>query len=126
VAKAPGAAKAPAKPAAPKAPPIPPKPDLPPDEWVGKTIGNYAIEARIRDMEIETFYRAKQTNIGRQVILRVLKPAMASDAAVLSKFMDDARAKARVTHNLVTTVYESGEQDGQAFYSNEFAPGPHD
>ncbi|MEI8293676.1 MAG: SUMF1/EgtB/PvdO family nonheme iron enzyme [bacterium] len=120
------ASKAVAKPAtaSPKTPPLPSKADLPPDEWVGKNLGHYAIEARIRELETETFYRAKQTNIGRPVILRVLKPAFSADPAHVTKFMDDARAKARVTHILVTAVYESGVQDGLAFYSNEAVPAP--
>ena len=119
-----GAAPAAKPAAAAKAPALPPKPDLPPDEMVGKTIGHFAIEARIRDLENETFYRATQTNIGRPVILRVLKPEAAADPAMVSKFMDDARAKASVTHTLVTTVYESGEQDGIVFYSNEAVAAP--
>lgn len=125
VAKAP-AAKAQAKPAAaaPKVSAIPPKADLPPDEFVGKTISHYIIEARIRDTETETFYRAMQTNIGRPVILRILKPAAAADPAIVAKFMDDARAKARVSHTLVTTVYESGEHEGVPFYSNEVVVAP--
>ncbi len=99
-------------------------PDLPPDDLVGKTIGHYLIEARIRDLEIETFYRATQTNIGRQVILRILKPELAGDPAMAAKFMDDARARAKVTHTLVTTVYESGEHEGVPYSSNEFVPAP--
>ena len=119
------AAKAQAKPAAPaKAPALPPKPDLPPDELVGKTISHFVIEARIRDMENETFYRATQTNIGRPVILRVLKPAAAADPDIAAKFVNDARAKAKVTHTLVTTVYESGEHEGISFYSNEAVAAP--
>ena len=118
-------AKAQARPAAaPKAPALPPKPDLPPDEWVGKTLHHFTIEARIRDMETETFYRATQTNIGRPVILRVLKPSAAADPVILEKFMADARAKARVTHTLVTTVYERGEHEGVHYYSNEVVAAP--
>ena len=119
------AAKAQAKPAAaPQAPALKPKPDLPPDEMVGKTIGHFSIEARIRDMENETFYRATQTNIGRHVILRVLKSEAAADPDKAAKFRDDARAKASVTHTLVTAVYESGEHEGIAFYSNEAVSAP--
>ena len=118
-------AKAQARPAAaPKAPALPPKPDLPPDEWVGKTLHHFTIEARIRDMETETFYRATQTNIGRPVILRVLKPSAAADPVILEKFMADARAKARVTHTLVTTVYERGEHEGIHYFSNEVVAAP--
>ena len=119
------AAKAQAKPAGvAQVPALKLKPDLPPDEMVGKTIGHFVIEARIRDLQNETFYRATQTNIGRLVILRILKPDAATDPVKAAQFMDDARAKARVTHTLVTTVYESGEHEGVAFYSNEAVAAP--
>ena len=122
------AAKPAAKPAAPtakaQAKSTGTSPDLPPDDLVGKTIGHYLIEARIRDLEFETFYRATQTNIGRQVILRILKPELVGDPAMAAKFMDDARARAKVTHTLVTTVYESGEHEGMPYSSNEFVPAP--
>ena len=119
------AAKAQAKPSgAPQAPALKLKPDLPPDAMVGKTIGQFAIEARIRDMENETFYRATQINIGRPAILRVLKPDAAANPAKAAKFMDDARAKAGVTHTLVTAVYGSGEHEGLPFYSNEAVAAP--
>ena len=118
-------AKAQAKPAAAvQTPELKLRPDLSPDDMVGKTIGHFSIEARIRDMENETFYRATQTNIGRPVILRVLKTEAAADPAKAAKFKDDARAKASVTHTLVTTVYESGEHKGIAFYSNEAVSAP--
>ena len=121
----PSAAKPAAKPMAKgAAPALKLKPDLPPDEMVGKTIGHFVIEARIRESENETFYRARQTNIGRPVILRVLMPEAAADPAMFSKFMDDARAKASVTHTLVGTVYESGEHEGIPFYSNEAFAAP--
>ena len=94
----PSAAKPAAKPMAKgAAPALKLKPDLPPDEMVGKTIGHFVIEARIREFE---------------------NPAM------FSKFMDDARAKASVTHTLVGTVYESGEHEGIPFYSNEAFAAP--
>jgi len=107
-----------------QAPKLKLKPDLPPDEMVGKTIGHFSIEARIREFENETFYRATQTNIGRPVLLRILNPEAATDPALVSKFMDDARAKASVTHTLVGTVYESGEYKGIPFYSNETFAAP--
>jgi formylglycine-generating enzyme required for sulfatase activity len=119
------AAKAQANPAAAaQAPALKPKPDLPPDEMVGKTIGHFSIEARIRDTEVDTFYRATQTNIGRPVILRVLKPAAAADSVKAAQFINNARAKAKVTHTLVTTVYECGEHEGIPFYSIEAVAAP--
>jgi formylglycine-generating enzyme required for sulfatase activity len=53
-----------------------------------------------------------------------LKPAAAADPDIAAKFVNDARAKAKVTHTLVTTVYESGEHEGVSFYSNEAVGAP--
>jgi CheY-like chemotaxis protein len=107
-----------------KVPSTTPQPAAPPDPRVGTTLGNYLLEARIGATPTETLYRAKQTTVGRQVILRVLNTPESGDSSVAQRFMEDARAKAKVSHTLVTAVYEGGEQDGTAFCSGEFVAAP--
>ena len=98
--------------------------DLPPDERVGTTIGNYEILACIGIRHSEILYRARQTNVGRLVVLRILDNASAQDSAFVARFMANARAKARVSHTLVVAVYEGGESNGVPFYSCEYVGAP--
>lgn len=123
VAKASAAAPEAAQPVA-KTPAPTPQPAAPIDPRVGTTLGNYLVEARIGATPTETLYRAKQTTVGRPVLLRVLNNPESGDPAMARRFMEDARAKAKVSHSLVTAVYEGGEQDGTAFCSGEFVAAP--
>ena len=97
---------------------------LPPDDLVGTTLGNYEIQSLSAKFQTERLYRARQTNIERQVLLTVLDPESAKDSAVLERFLADSRAKARVSHTTIAAVYEGGSDKGFHFYSSEFAPVP--
>jgi formylglycine-generating enzyme required for sulfatase activity len=97
---------------------------MPPDELVGTTLGNYTIEAKLEERDSKTLYRAKQTNVDRQVILFVLNSQAAQDAEVVARFKADAKAKARVSNVMVSSVYEGGEANGTHFYSCEFVASP--
>ncbi|NBS53220.1 MAG: hypothetical protein EBS96_11540, partial [Spartobacteria bacterium] len=109
---------------APTAPAFVAPPDMPPDDLVGTTLGNYKIEAKLEERDSKTLYRAKQTNVDRQVILFVLKPDAAQDPEVVERFKADAKAKARVSNVMVSSVYEGGEANGAHFYSCEFISSP--
>jgi len=97
---------------------------MPPDELVGTTLGNYTIEAKLEERDLKTIYRAKQTNVDRQVNLFVLNPEAAQDTEVVQRFKADAKAKARVSNVMVSSVYEGGETNGTHFYSCEFVGCP--
>ena len=122
VGKPPGAAPKSAASTPPASAPV--RAQLPPDELVGKTLGNYEILSLSSKFQTERVYRARQTNIERQVLLTVLDPESAKDSAVLEKFLADSRAKARVSHPTVATVYEGGSDQGFHFYSSELVMAP--
>ena len=96
--------------------------ELPPDELVGKSFGNYLVEARIGKGPMGPIYRARQTNIDRRVRLYVLDQAAASNHETIEKFLSNASAKAKAANPVVITVYEAGEEDGIYFYSCEYMP----
>ena len=95
---------------------------LPPDHLVGKTLGNYQVEARIEQSAQGAVYRALQTNFGRQVRLYTLDRNLAQEQPEIEKFMLDASVKANVRHPYILAVYEAGESDGIYFYSCEYVP----
>lgn len=96
--------------------------ELPPDEFVGTTIGNYFLEARIGKGPMGSIYRARQTNIQRLVRFYLLSPSLASDPAAVEKFRANAAAKAKSAIPVIIAVYEAGESDGMSFYSCEYIP----
>ena len=95
-----------------------------PDELAGTTLGHFRIEAKIGDRETKVLYRAKQTNIDRSVVLYVLKREAAKNPEILNRFIADYRAKARISHLRVSSVYEAGEFNGLHFYTCENVASP--
>ncbi|MEI6280248.1 MAG: SUMF1/EgtB/PvdO family nonheme iron enzyme [Verrucomicrobiae bacterium] len=96
--------------------------ELSPDDLVGKTIGNYHIEARIGKGPMGSIYRARQTSINRRVRFYVLDRTLASDPAAVERFLSNASAKAKAANPLVIAVYEAGEAGGVYYYSCEYLP----
>ncbi len=96
--------------------------ELPPDDFVGHSVGNYQIEARIGTARMGGIYRARQTTVGRLVRLYLLDRSMAADPAAVQRFLSNASVKAKVGNPTVITVYEAGEADGVYFYSCEYIP----
>ncbi|MEI6072403.1 MAG: SUMF1/EgtB/PvdO family nonheme iron enzyme, partial [Verrucomicrobiae bacterium] len=96
--------------------------ELPPDDLVGKTIGNYQVEALIGKGPMGPIYRASQTSVNRRVRFYVLDRSLASDPVAVERFLSNASAKAKVTNPVVISVYEAGEADGSYYYSCEYLP----
>jgi formylglycine-generating enzyme required for sulfatase activity/CheY-like chemotaxis protein len=113
-------AKPVAKAVMPVAAPAAPIPD---DEMVGQTLGAYEIQRVLAEGRWGRSYAALQTSINRQVGLKILDPAQASDETSRTRFLGDARAKAHVQHPSILAVYEAGEANGHVFYADEFVEG---
>ena len=96
--------------------------ELAPDQYVGATVGNYQVEAKIGQGSRSGIYRAQQTNIGRPVRLYILDSQRASDQEEVKSFISDASVKANVSHPYIFAVYEAGQSQGSYFYSCEYVP----
>lgn len=96
--------------------------ELPPDAFVGTTIGNYQIEARIGTGRMGGIYRARQTTVGRLVRFYLLDPAQAAEPEAVRRFLDNASVKAKAGNPTIISVYEAGESNGLYFYSCEYIP----
>ncbi len=66
-------------------------------------------------------YRAFDRQLRRPVALKLLERA---DPATLRRFLREAQAQARVRHEYVLEVYETGELGGQPFIAMRFVDGP--
>ncbi len=64
--------------------------------------------------------KAFDRQLGRSVALKFLTH---QDPAVLRLFLREARAQARVRHNHVLDIYDSGEMDGQPFIAMRYVAG---
>ncbi|UQA60294.1 bifunctional serine/threonine-protein kinase/formylglycine-generating enzyme family protein [Polyangium aurulentum] len=67
-----------------------------------------------------TVYRGRDARLGRTVALKLLK---GDDPELFRRFIQEARAQARITHEHVCRVYEAGQVDGEPYIAMQFIEG---
>jgi serine/threonine protein kinase len=86
-------------------------------------IAHYNLLERLGDGGIGEVHRARDTKVGRTVALKLISPAIASDAARLARLLEDAAAAAGLSHPNIATLWDVGESDGYHYLAYEFTAG---
>ncbi len=68
-------------------------------------------------------YRARDTRLGREVAIKVLPAAVASDPERLKRFEKEARSASALNHPSIVTIYDVGETDGVSWIAMELVEG---
>jgi eukaryotic-like serine/threonine-protein kinase len=89
----------------------------------GTTLGPYEIDAPIGAGGMGEVYRARDTRLHRDVAVKVLPPAVATDPDRLRRFEQEARAIAALNHPNILAVYDVGEESGLHFIVSELLDG---
>jgi len=100
------------------------RPAMPFADLRGRRIGPYVVEAPIGLGGMGAVFRATDIELNRPVALKLLPPAFAADAEMVSRFRTEARAAALLDHDNVARVFGCGEADGFHFIAYEFVDGP--
>jgi serine/threonine-protein kinase len=89
----------------------------------GVRLGPYEIVAALGAGGMGEVYRARDTRLGRDVAVKVLPEAAASDPERLKRFEREARATAALSHPNILAVHDVGIQDGAPYLVEELLEG---
>ncbi|MFE7772332.1 Stk1 family PASTA domain-containing Ser/Thr kinase [Streptomyces sp. NPDC057445] len=94
------------------------------DPLVGQLLdGRYRVDARVAVGGMATVYRAVDIRLDRVLALKVMHPALATDASFVERFIREAKSVARLSHPNVVGVYDQGAQDAYVYLAMEYVAG---
>ncbi|HEX7354798.1 MAG TPA: Stk1 family PASTA domain-containing Ser/Thr kinase [Mycobacteriales bacterium] len=93
---------------------------MPDDRLYG---GRYELGEELGFGGMAEVFRARDTRLGRDVAVKVLRADLARDPAFLQRFQREAQAAANLNHANIVGVYDTGEQDGVPYIVMELVTG---
>src|SRR5919199_3002212 len=92
---------------------------LPPDTRLGR----YEIRAQIGAGGMGEVYLAEDTELERQVALKLLLAEVATDTDRVRRFVQEAKSASALNHPNILTVYEIGSFEHTRFIATELIKG---
>ncbi|MEJ1920821.1 Stk1 family PASTA domain-containing Ser/Thr kinase [Microbacterium sp. KHB019] len=94
------------------------------DALIGRLVdGRYRVRARIARGGMATVYVATDLRLERRIALKVMHGHLSDDAVFQSRFIQEARAAARLADPHVVNVFDQGQDGELAYLVMEYLPG---
>ena len=91
----------------------------PTTKMTGKTLSHYKVIEKIGQGDVGEVYRAEDTNLSRDVAIKVLPEQFTQDPQRLARFEREAKLLASLNHPNIAAIYGLEEADGVRFLSLE-------
>jgi serine/threonine protein kinase len=89
----------------------------------GSPLGPYTITSLLGRGGMGEVYRARDPRLDRDIALKLLPAAWASDPERRARFEREARAAAALSHPNICTIHDVGEADGRLYIAMELLEG---
>ncbi|MCZ6768011.1 MAG: protein kinase [Acidobacteria bacterium] len=90
---------------------------------IGKTLSHYKVIEKIGQGGMGEVYRAEDTNLDREVAIKVLPEQFTKDPQRLARFEREAKLLASLNHPNIAAIYGFEEADDVRFLAMELVPG---
>lgn len=90
---------------------------------IGKQYGRYEIREKIGAGGMGEVYAAFDTQLDRQVALKILSTEFSADEPKKNRFRREARSASALNHPNIITIYEIGENEDELFLATELIEG---
>jgi Tol biopolymer transport system component len=91
---------------------------------IGRRLGSYEISAQIGEGGMGRVYKAKDSQLGREVALKVLPEGLTQDAERLARFEREAKLLASLNHPNIAQIYGLETSGGSPALVMELVEGP--
>ncbi len=89
----------------------------------GDALGEYTLEDMIGEGGMARVFRARRESDGSVVALKLLKVDLTGNDVYRDRFRHEARSAARVRHQNLVAIVDSGELDGRPYIASTFVEG---
>lgn len=93
------------------------------DLSAGHSLGRYEITGHLGAGGMGVVYRARDTQLGREVAVKVLNDRAAGDPSRVERFVREARAVARLSHPNILDIHDFGDHEGIVYTVTELLRG---
>jgi serine/threonine protein kinase/WD40 repeat protein len=89
----------------------------------GTRVAGYLLEEQVGAGGMAVVFRARDETLGRPVAIKLMAPALASDAVFRARFLRESRAVATVESPHIIPVYAAGDAGGVLYIATRFVGG---